>query len=90
MNNPWKVCFSFIPSNDAKGVSARNCSQTTKEQGNTISQNKLNKTGFQGFLVVQFVNKRVKLIRLKQKLNHAQYKTEMYNLCNINQKNISK
>ena len=39
MNNdiPGKIYFSFVPGNDAKDVSAGNCSQTTKEQANTIS-----------------------------------------------------
>ena len=48
MNNdvPGKIYFSFIPNSDAKDVSARNCSQTTKEQANTISKVKLNKIGF--------------------------------------------
>ena len=43
MNNdiPGKIYFSFIPDNGTKDVSARNCSQTTKEQANTISINKI-------------------------------------------------
>ena len=40
MNNPGKIWFNFIPENGAKDVSAINCSQTTKEQANTISINK--------------------------------------------------
>ena len=43
MNNDilGKIYFSFIPGNGAKDVSARNCSQTTKEQANIISQQEL-------------------------------------------------
>ena len=46
-------------------VSARNCSQTTKEQANTISINKIKKNRFFRVLVVQFVNKRVKTHKAK-------------------------
>ena len=39
MNNdiPQNIYFIFVPGNGAKDVSARNCSETTKEQANTIS-----------------------------------------------------
>ena len=75
MSNPGKVCFSFVPGNNAKNVSAINYSQTTKEQANTILVNKIKKNGFFfRVLVVKFVNKRVKIIRLRQTLNHATMK----------------
>ena len=60
MSNPGKLCFSFVPNNDAKYVSVGNCSQTTKEQANTISINQTKKNRFFRVLVVQFDNKRVK------------------------------
>ena len=67
MNNPGKVCFRFILGNGANDVSARNCSQTTKEQANTISINQIKKNWFFRVLVVQFVNNRVKTHKEKTK-----------------------
>ena len=44
----FSMCNNFFPlgMGGIRLVSARNCSQTTKEQANTISKVKLNKIGF--------------------------------------------
>ena len=52
------------------GVSARNCSQTTEEQANTISINKLSKIGILGFWLYSLKTRGKKVIRLKKTLNH--------------------
>ena len=59
-------------------VSARNCSQTTKEQANTISKVKLNKIGFR-VLVYGFGFKKLhqeggnKHRKANTELNHASW-----------------